>query len=63
MNFYKKQTNKFNSTETIDKNLCYFSKPVFDYSNTLTIVQWDNGHSYLGGSGGIILYQLQNDTI
>ncbi|MDX1935961.1 MAG: hypothetical protein SFU21_02525 [Flavihumibacter sp.] len=60
--FYKKQINKFNSTETIDRDLCYFSRPVFDNSKTFAIVQWDNGHSYLGGGGGIILYQLQSDN-
>ena len=59
--FYKKQVNKFNSTETPDRDLCYFSRPVFDNSKTFAIVQWDNGHSYLGGGGGIILYQLQGD--
>ena len=57
----KKQVNKFNSTQTIDRSLCYFSRPVFDNSNTFAIVQWDNGHSYLGGGGGIILYQMQSD--
>ena len=59
--FYKKQINKFNSTQTFDRNLDYFSRPVFDNSKTFAIVQWDNGHGGLGGGGGIILYQLQND--
>jgi hypothetical protein len=60
--FIKKQVNKFNSTETIGRNLWYFSRPVFDDSRTFAIVQWDNGHSYLGGGGGIILYHLQGNT-
>lgn len=59
---YNKQINKFNLTEASDRNLCYFSRPVFDNSKTFAIIQWDNGHSYLGGGGGIILYQLQNDN-
>jgi hypothetical protein len=59
---YKKQINKFNSTETVDRSLCYFSRPVFDNSKTFAVVQWDNGHSYLGGGGGIVLYQFQSDT-
>lgn len=59
--FYNKQVRKFNSTENIDRELCYFSRPVFDNSKTFAIIQWDNGHSYLGGGGGIILYQLQSD--
>jgi hypothetical protein len=58
---YKKQINKFNATEATDRNLYYFSRPVFDNSKTFAIVQWDNGHSYLGGGGGVILYQLQSD--
>ena len=60
--FYKKQVNKFNSTETIDRDVYYFSRPVFDNSNTFAIVQWDNGHSYLGGGGEIVLFQLKGDT-
>jgi hypothetical protein len=59
--FYKKQINKFNSAEITDRNLSYFSRPVFDNSKTFAIVQWDNGHSYLGGGGEIILYHLQSD--
>lgn len=59
---YNKQINKFNLTEASDRNMCYFSRPVFDNSKTFAIIQWDNGHSYLGGGGGIILYQLQNDN-
>lgn len=60
--FYKKQINKFNSTPTVDRNLSYFSRPIFDNSKTFAIIQWDNGHGNLGGGGGIILYQLQGDT-
>lgn len=59
--FYKKQVNKFNSEKTVDRNLYYFSRPVFDSSNTFAIVQCDNVHSYFGGGGRIILYQLQSD--
>jgi hypothetical protein len=35
---------------------------VFDNSKTFAIVEWDNGHSYLGGGGSIILYKLQIDN-
>jgi len=58
----KKQVTKFNLTETFDRNICYFSRPVFDNSKLFAIVQWDNGHGYLGGGGGIILFRLQSDT-
>jgi|SRR5688572_10622748 len=58
---FTKYVNKFNSTDISDRVICYFSRPVFDNSKTFAIVQWDNGHSYLGGGGGIILYRLQSD--
>jgi hypothetical protein len=58
---FTKLVNKFNSTDISDRVICYYSRPVFDNSKTFSIVQWDNGHSYLGGGGGIILYQLQSD--
>ncbi|HRH48585.1 MAG TPA: hypothetical protein PLP23_07535 [Panacibacter sp.] len=60
--FYKNQINKFNSTETVDRNINYFSRPVFDSSKIFAVVQWANGHSYLGDGGGIILYQLQSEN-
>ena len=52
---------EFNSTSVQDRFICYYSRPVFDNTKTFAIVQWDNGHSYLRGGGGIILYQLQSD--
>ncbi len=58
---FTKYVNKFNSTDISDRIICYYSRPVFDNSKTFAIVQWDNGHSYLGGGGGITLYQLQSD--
>ena len=59
---YKKQINRYNSTDNYNRNLYYFSKPVFDNSKKYAIVQWDNAHSGLGGGGGITLYHLQGDT-
>ena len=61
MRFVRKQVRMFNSKQVADRNLFYFSRPVFDESKTFAIVQWDNGHSYVFGGGGIILYQLQSD--
>jgi len=60
--FYINQINQFNATEIFDKNIYYFSRPVFDNSKTFAIVEWDNGHSGLGGGGGIVLYHLQENT-
>lgn len=58
---FSKYVNEFNSTEISDRVICYYSRPIFDNSKTFAIVQWDNGHSYLGGGGSITLYQLQAD--
>ena len=59
---YKKQINRYNSTDSYNRNLYYFSRPVFDNSKEYAIIQWDNAHSGLGGGGGIVLYHLQGDT-
>jgi len=60
--YYKKQINRFNSTETRDKIIYYYSRPVFDNSKTFAIIQWDNGHSWLGGGGSIVLYHLHGEV-
>ena len=59
---FTKYVNKFNSTDTSERIVCYYSRPIFDNSKTFAIIEWDNGHGYLGGGGGIILYQLQGDN-
>lgn len=60
--FYDQQVKQYNSANPDDRNVYYFSRPVFDNAKKFAIVQWDNAHSGLGGGGGIILYQLQGDT-
>jgi hypothetical protein len=52
----------YNSADPYNRNLFYFSRPVFDKSRKHAVVQWDNAQSGLGGGGGIVLYQLQGDT-
>lgn len=59
--YFTKYVNKFNTTDISDRVICYYSRPIFDNTKTFAIVQWDNGHSYLGGGGGIMLYQQQSD--
>jgi hypothetical protein len=60
--FYKKQINQFNSVNSSEKNIYYYSRPVFDDTKHFAIIQWDNGHGLLGGGGGIRLYNLKGDT-
>ena len=58
----KNEVRLYNSTDGYNRNLYYFSRPVFDNSKKYAIVQWDNAHGGLGGSGGITLYQLLGNT-
>ncbi len=57
---YKKQINRFNSTDSYDRNIYSFSRPVFDDSKRFAIVMWNNAHSGLGGGGAIVLFQFQD---
>lgn len=56
--FYKKIISEFNSLDKDDRNIYYYSRPVFDDSKSFAIIQRDNGHSGLGGGGSICLYQF-----
>lgn len=58
---YNKKVNSFNATPPFDRDIIYFSRPAFDNAKQFAIVQWDNGHSGLGGGGGIVLYKRQGD--
>jgi len=58
--FYRKQVNDYNRCAPIDRDICYYSRPVFDNSRQIAIIEWDKGHSQLGGGGGIIIYKLSN---
>ncbi len=54
----RKQIRRFNFIQDYDRDIFYFSRPVFDNSKSFAIIKWDNGHSGLSGGGGIILYQF-----
>ena len=62
LRYYRKQINDFNSASPFDKNIYYYSRPVFDSSKKFAIVEWDNGHGGLGGGGGIELYKMTGNT-
>ena len=55
----KRKMSQFNLTPAIERNIYYVSRPVFDDTKTFAIIQWDNGHSQLGGGGGIVLYHFE----
>ncbi|MFT3934159.1 MAG: hypothetical protein QM726_11125 [Chitinophagaceae bacterium] len=59
--FYRKQINQYNSREPRDRNIYYFSRPIFNNAKTFAIVKWDNGYSLLLGGGGISLYKFENE--
>ena len=56
---YRKIVNDFNNTTSWDKDIYYISRPVFDNTNQFAIIQYDNGHSGLGGGGSIALFHLE----
>jgi hypothetical protein len=62
LRYYREEINYFNSADPADKNIYYYSRPVFDNSKQFAIVQWDNRHSGFGGGGEIKLYKLTSDT-
>jgi hypothetical protein len=57
--YYTRYINRYNETEPADRNIYYFSKPIYNNSGEFAIVQWDNGHGGLSGEGGINLYRLK----
>lgn len=59
---YRKQITEFNQSDSFDRNIYYFSRPVFDNSGKFAIVQYNNAHSGLGGRGAITLYELINSS-
>lgn len=59
--YFRKQINRINSTAPYDKRILNLSRPVFDNSKRFAVIQWDNAHSGLGGGGGIVLYQSENN--
>ncbi len=59
---YRKQITEFNQSNSFDRNIYYFSRPVFDNSGRFAIVQYNNAHSGLGGGGAIKLYELINSS-
>jgi hypothetical protein len=59
--YFTRQINRYNEMDPSDRNIYYFSKPVYNNSGDYAIVQWDNGHSGLSGGGGINLYHLEGN--
>ncbi len=53
------QVATYNKTEPQNRRVYFFSRPVFDNSRSYAVVQYDNGHSWLMGGGGIKLYHFE----
>lgn len=62
MKLIENQVNTADITNSYYRNIYYFSRPVFDNTKHFAIVLWQNGHAGKAGGGGIILYQLSNNT-
>ena len=60
--YYRKIVSDFNYTSSWDKNIYFFSKPVFDDTKQFAIVRYDNGHSGLAGGGSVTLYHFENNA-
>lgn len=59
---YRKIINEFNSLNIYDRNIYYYSRPIFNDTKSFAIIQRDNAHSGLGGGGGIYLYKFTNNS-
>jgi len=55
---YSKLVNEFNNTGAWDRNILYFSRPIFDNTKQFAIVQFSNGHGGSGGGGSITLFHI-----
>ncbi len=56
------QIDRYNETTPQNRRVFFFSRPVFDNSRRYAVVQYDYGHSWLMGGGGIKLYHLEEDV-
>jgi len=56
------QINDFNNSSAWDKDIFYLSRPIFDNSKSYAVIYYDNGHSGLGGGGGVTLFYFSNDN-
>ena len=54
--YYTRQINKYNEAKPADRNIYYFSKPVYSNSGKYAVVQWESGQN-----GGIHLYHLNGN--
>jgi len=59
MRYYTRHINRYNETDPNDRNIYFFSKPVYSNSGRYAVVQWDNGNKDFTGGGGINLYHLE----
>jgi hypothetical protein len=58
MRYYSRYVSRYNETEVADREIYYFSKPVYSNSGKYAVIQWDNAQGELSGRAGINLYHL-----
>ena len=60
LRFFLRIISNYNLSGSSERNIFYFSKPVYSNSGKYAVVQWENRHNGSGG-GGISLYRLQEN--
>lgn len=61
MRYYTRYVNRYNETNSADRTIYYFSKPVYSNSGKFALIQWHNEHSGLTEREGMDLYYLEGN--
>jgi hypothetical protein len=56
--FYKKAIRHYNATDSSERDIASYTRPVFDASKQYALIEYDNGYM-LGGGGYIKLYRRE----
>ncbi|MDO7888195.1 hypothetical protein [Hymenobacter cheonanensis] len=56
--FYKKAIRHYNATDSSERDIASYTRPVFNANKRYALVEYDNGYM-LGGRGYIVLYKRE----
>lgn len=56
--FYKKAIRHYNATDSAERDITSYTRPVFNATKRYALVEYDNGYM-LGGGGNITLYRRE----